>query len=284
MPGGMLIALIWQWETPVVMGWVLVGTSTIHNAVWSAINELFDESGIFRPYDLSIQRGEFIGDRARPGPIFNYARASIWTHRAESLINHYRMHAIPEIPHQEQWRSASFSHVIYALLLALTLQWSTGIASMIFGILTPTVGISCWSGGFLIYTVNSTIVLLFLMFSSFLSDFSASAKKANRARMTHLSGYTAVVLRTLGKVIAVLNAAWLLIHSILILTSFYQNCWCLSNYALLGQKGYWIWVTPSQMQELWNVNEVWSGATALAIIVPGLYIIFFMVAHHNYQQ
>ena len=266
-----------------MMGWVLVGTSTVCNAIRSAISELVDGAGYFRPYEISIQRGAFMGDRARPGPIFNYARAFIWTHRAESLLDRYRKYAIPELPHQRTWRSSSFSHVIFAFSLALILQWSTSMASIMFSLLTPTVGISCWSGGFLIYSVNSTVVLLFLMFSSFLSDFSASAEKVNRARPAHLSGCGAVVLRALGKAIAVLNAAWLCIHCFFILTSFYENCWCYSNYAALGQKGYWTWLPHSQVRELWNIQEVWSGSTALAIVVPGLYIISFMITHHNYR-
>ena len=199
-----------------MMGWVLVGTSTVHSAVQSAITELGDTAGFFRSYpgNLARKRGGFKGDRARPGPIFNYARAFIWTHRAEALISRYQpLHIHAGQPLQLRWRTVSFKHVLFSSVLALILQWSTSGASIILSYLTPAIGLSCRSGGFLLYTVSSTVVLLSLMFSSFLSELSVSASEANRTHMTHLYGYAAVILRTLGKTIAVLNRP---VHGVLL--------------------------------------------------------------------
>ena len=134
-----------------MMGWVLVGTSTVHGAVQSAITELGDTAGFFRPYadNSARQRGGFIGDRARPGPIFNYARAFIWTYRAEALIDRYQaFHIHPGQPLPLRWRNVSFEHVLFSFVLALILQWSTSGASIMLSYLTPAVGLSCRSGGF----------------------------------------------------------------------------------------------------------------------------------------
>ena len=267
-----------------MMGWVLVGTSAADTATRDAVVEQANAVPFFKPYNKNIQRGEFIGDRARPGPIFNYARVFIWIRRAESLINRYQQPIHPNGTLNTHWRRTSRMHVLYSLVLALTLQWTVSSASIILTYLTPTVGLSCRSGGFLIYTVNSTIVLFSLMFGSFLSDLSFSADSAGRLPKAYAFGCAAVVLRSLGKAIAVLNAAWICIHCIFEFTLFYENCWCNSNFAVLGQKGYWIWLPEAQLRELWNIKEIWSGSTALATIVPGLYVLFFLVTHSHYYQ
>lgn len=265
-----------------------MGISAIPSATRSAIIELSDAedaAGFFEPYDVSnIKRGQFVGDRARPGPIFNYARAFIWTYRAECLLNRYRQYInTPTDPSPTQSRSVSFKHMIYSLFLALIMQWCTSIAAIVLVYETPTVGLSCWSGGFLIYAVSATIILLSLMFSSFLSDLCISAKKSGKSAKVNLFGYAAVILRVLGKTIAVLNAVWIFIHCVFQFTSFYDNCWCNANYAIMGQKGYWIWLSTAQLRELLDISETWGGTTALATVVPGLYIVSFLVTHHHYQ-
>ena len=293
------------------MGWVLVGTSAVETAVRTAVLELRDAIRIelrdtihaFDHYDITIPRGQFIGDRAQPGPIFNYARAFIWAHRAEDLLNRYRdyraphtqpspPHTQPSPPHTQpypphtqpypppsQWRSASIKHVIYSFFLALSLQWSVSGGSIILCYFTPTVGISCWSGGFLIYTVLSTVVLLLLMFSSFLSDHCIPPREGHTIRFC---GPVAVILRTLGKTIAVLNSVWICVHCVFQFTSIYDNCWCNANAAILGQSGYWTWLSTDQLKDLPNISLTWSGSTCLAIIVPGLYIICLLVTRHHY--
>ena len=262
-----------------MMGWVLVGISGIDTAIRSAIKELSDEAGFFNIYSTTIQRGEFIGDRAQPGPIFNYARVFIWTQRAERFINRYRQHIPGQTP-QTHSRSASFKHIIYSFCLALALQWSVSSASIILSYLTPTVGLSCRSGGYLIYTVTSTIILFLLMICSFLSDLSVSERQKH---LVKIYGWTAVALRTLAKTIAVLNAVWICLHCIFEFTNYYQNCWCISNYAVLGQKGYWTWLSDAQLRELWDIREIWSGCTTLAIVVPSLFVLSFLVTHHHYD-
>ena len=210
-------------------------------------------------------------------PIFNYARVFIWRQRAEHFINCYH----PARPLPTQFRSTSFKHVIYSFCLALALQWSIGGASIMLSYLTPTVGLSCRSGGYLIYTVNSTITLFLLMVCSFLSDLSALEPRGYLAKSYY--GWTAVVLRTLAKTIAVINSVWICLHCIFEFTSFYDNCWCNANYAVLGQKGYWTWLSHAQLRELWGIKEIWSGCTALAIFVPSLFVLCFLITHQHHK-
>ena len=261
-----------------MMGWVLVGISGVETAIRSAIHELPHNPGFFEDYNTTIQRCKPIGDRAQPGPIFNYARVFIWRQRAERFINRYR--PAGPLP-KTHFRSTSFKHIIYSFCLALALQWSISGGSIALSYLTPTVGLSCRSGGYLIYTVNSTIVLFLLMACSFLSDLFVLESKGHLAKSYY--GWTAVALRTLAKTIAVLNSVWICLHCVFEFTSFYDTCWCKANYAVLGQKGYWTWLSDAQLRELWDIRAIWSGCTALAIIVPGLFVLCFLVTHHHYH-
>ena len=265
-----------------MMGWVLVGTSAVEYAVKSAIHESTEVPDalmdFFKPYNIIIERCKIKGDRAQPGPIFNYARASIWTERAETILERYRQNRPPS-----QWRSASYKHMIYSLCLSLVLQWSVSSASIILCYFTPSVGIACWSGGFLIYTLLATAVLLFLIISAFLSDLSIPPNRdpPTPAKRNLGFGLAAVILRALAKIIAVLNSVWICIHCIFGFTSFYDNCWC-NSCAVLGQKAYWTWLSAAQLKELPNITQTWSGSTALAIVVPGLYITCFLITRHHY--
>ena len=260
-----------------MMGWVLVGISGVETAIRSAIVELHDDRSLFEDYNTTIQRCKPIGDRAQPGPIFNYARVFIWRQRAQLIINRYRQEPLPE----NHFRSTSFKHIIYSFCLALALQWSTGGASILISYLTPTVGLSCRSGGYLIYTVNSTIILFLLIVCSFLSDLFILEPEEHLVKSYY--GWTAVALRTLAKTIAVINSVWIFLHCVFEFTSFYNNCWCNSIYAVMGQKGYWIWLSNAQQKELWDIRAIWSGCSALGITVPSLFVLCFLVAHHHYH-
>ena len=262
-----------------MVGWVLVGVSGVGTAILSAILETSDEFGFFNIYDPTALRDNSTGDRAQPGPIFNYARVFIWTQRAERFINRYQPYIYPRPPPLDNFRSTSFKHITYSVVLALALQWSVSGASILLSYLTPTVGLSCRSGGYLIYTVNSTIILFLLIVCSCLSDIRRVLKP--QEHWTQIYGRIAVVLRTLAKTIAVLNAVWISLHCIFEFTGFYDNCWCNSNYAVLGQRGYWIWLSDAQLRELWDIREIWGGCTSLAIIVPSLFVLLFIATHDN---
>jgi hypothetical protein len=61
----------------------------------------------------------------------------------------------------------------------------------------------------------------------------------------------AVMLRYVGKTIAILNASWLISTSVFELIGMYENCWCNSNYFALHERG-WVLLFKSapDMKEL----------------------------------
>ncbi|KAJ7205883.1 hypothetical protein C8J57DRAFT_1030760, partial [Mycena rebaudengoi] len=53
-----------------------------------------------------------------------------------------------------------------------------------------------------------------------------------------LSGLCATVLRRTGKVLACINATWIVVACVLEFTDVYQSCWCNSDVLLLGSHAY----------------------------------------------
>ncbi|KAF8465302.1 hypothetical protein BDZ91DRAFT_795030 [Kalaharituber pfeilii] len=306
---GLAIALVWQWETPIVMGWVLVGTQAVDNGVRTAIAEINDPNrnaingllpratGFFEPYQLHRIRGDIQGDRRRTGPISNYARHFVWIYRADFMVEFYRRVVDPSLSqisiymeNESKWKRVSFVHIVYATGLALLLQWSTAGASVFLNYLTPTQGLACRSGGILIYAVNATLILFLILASSLISEYWAAEKyyygPKRRLRWYEplsLVGYIAILLRTIGKFLAIVNAAWICVHCLLEFTNFYENCWCKTTYFERGESGYWVLGSDAELRQYANITEVWGGASALAIMIPTLFVAFFMVAHHHYK-
>lgn len=150
----------------------------------------------------------------------------------------------------EIWRRMAAASII-----ALFLQWGTTGASILIAFLTPTVGLGCRSGSYLIYGTLGTVVWLLLLASMLLSHqvmllYQDEHLKNPRMDFRSDKGYQrtwthsilcalAVSLRYLGKLIAFGNALWLMASSLMEFTGGYDNCWCTGNYVGLGKNG-WI--------------------------------------------
>jgi len=151
--------------------------------------------------------------------------------------------------------SKIYGRIFAASLVALLLQWGTTGSSILIAYLTPTIGLGCRSSSYLLYGVLGTTSWLFLLISMLLSheimlryqkehqihptiDFRRGAKPNSATYVrtwTHsfLCGL-AVVLRLLGKMIAIANTLWLIASSLMEFVGAYNNCWCMGNH--IGSK------------------------------------------------
>ncbi|KAJ7807301.1 hypothetical protein B0H14DRAFT_2873741 [Mycena olivaceomarginata] len=132
------------------------------------------------------------------------------------------------------------SGVIFRILassvFALLLTWGTVSAAMIIEYLTPTIGLSCRSGSYLMYASASTVVWIFLVISSVLSSVPHPRKRPRLAR-------TAVFLRRSGKCLAAMNSAWIVLICIFQFLGVYDTCWCSGGVLSLGRaRAYTIWI------------------------------------------
>lgn len=146
-----------------------------------------------------------------------------------------------------------WKQLMFASFMALFIQRGTTGPSLFIAYLTPTHGLGCRSGGYLLYGVLGTIVWLLLLFSMLLSHGSMlfyqrqhldkpdmDFQNYKRDWLHWLMCGMAVLTRWLAKAIAIVNAVWIIISTISEYIGFYDNCWCKGNVLSLGDAG---WVT-----------------------------------------
>ena len=178
------------------------------------------------------------------------------------------------------------------------------------GYLTPTVGLGCRSGSYLIYGVGGTVSWALLVCSSLFSHAAAlqyqeiyedprlcrQRKKdahvedgeegtemnpndapARDSNLIDLSAHVrtpwqstlaflTVATRVTGKLIAAVNACWIVVSAIFEYTGVYSSCWCETDADVFGFHSYAIiFVTPIIYQEV-TINY-WVGGFVFSFFV-----------------
>lgn len=270
------------------------------------------------------------GDEALEGPIYNYARAFTWW-SFSTLLRDSLSNTVDMIEDDTQWTDQHnpltdnavrisrycgletdethqilaytndtkkvYNRIVVSCVVALFVQWTTTGSAFIMAFLTPTVGLGCRSGGYMIYGLASTTIL-FLMISSMILSNSAMKKyqtrykewanldeeskaKSPRAKMFDGLPYSwrcilAVSTRALGKTFAVANMLWLIISSIFEYVGVYNTCWCKSCVAGFGSRGWAVlFKTDEDFQRV--AQGPWVGGICMSTIVCIILTIFFGV-------
>jgi hypothetical protein len=112
----------------------------------------------------------------------------------------------------------------------------------------------------------STLVWLLLVTSSILahySTFTVSFKgRYLHTKSTRFAGVASIVLRRLAKVLASLNAVWIVLVCLFQFGSFFDRCWCNSSVFYLGKNAYTvIEVGP---EDVAGLKAPWIGGVVLA--------------------
>ncbi|KAE9382354.1 hypothetical protein BT96DRAFT_298587, partial [Gymnopus androsaceus JB14] len=105
-------------------------------------------------------------------------------------------------PRRSRWGSGIWGRIVIASILALILQWGTAGAAIFVTWETPTRGLGCRSGSYLLYAIVSTIVWVLLIFANILSHYSTfdctshdlEGKKKHYARVD-LAGSLSIIIR-----------------------------------------------------------------------------------------
>ncbi|KAJ6553485.1 hypothetical protein DFH09DRAFT_1166747 [Mycena vulgaris] len=150
--------------------------------------------------------------------------------------------------------------ILISSISALVLTWGTVSAAMLIKWFTPTIGLSCRSGSYLVYICLSTIVWLIVVISSLLS--SIVSPRSEHAPDSLLLVRAAILLRRVGKILAALNSIWIVLICLFQFIGVYDTCWCSSSFLYLGSRAYSVWIlTPMDIQALWYPTV---GGTVLA--------------------
>ncbi|KAG6831352.1 hypothetical protein H0H87_005497 [Tephrocybe sp. NHM501043] len=150
----------------------------------------------------------------------------------------------PSPYHRTGWGPNVFSRIMLASFMALLLQW----------------GLGCRSGSYLLYGSVSTAVWMLLLISSFLTHYVSTTP--HLSLKTTLARRLALLLRRLGKVLAALNAAWIVVTCLFQFSNFFDRCYC--NSSVLG-RGVKSWdVIAFGPEDVTNMKAAWIGGVALA--------------------
>jgi hypothetical protein len=159
--------------------------------------------------------------------------------------------------------SSVLCRMFVASALALILQWGTTGGAIIIVWFTPAIGehilplsspircrvltvvlllgLGCQSVSYIIYACLSTLVWTMLLTSSILTYYStntpahSSRGHVTRVRIAH---WLSIFLRRLGKLIAILNAIWIVVIGFFQISSFYNRCFCNSHMMGFGKGAY----------------------------------------------
>ena len=119
-----------------------------------------------------------------------------------------------------------------------------------------------------------------MVLSSYLSHLWSARLEQNpelpASSLFHLVGPLAVVMRCLGKYIAVVNACWVVIISTLQFTKIFNNCWCEACVAQLGTTFGWVVIFASDAQVADVSWAAWNGGLAISLTVVLLFILFII--------
>lgn len=140
-------------------------------------------------------------------------------------------------------------------------------------------GLGCRSGSYLVYGTLSSVAWIFLVLSMLFSHSSMlrhqhayflyqNSDNQNSTDTTHtrnrplshtLCNASAVITRILGKIIAIVNALWLISFSIFEYVGLYENCWCYANTISARDKG-WVLMFKKGPDLAPYAVESWVGS------------------------
>ena len=175
--------------------------------------------------------------------------------------------------------SGVWKRVFIASVFALGLQWgATGSAAMIM-ILTPTTGLGCRSGAFVLYGVVSTMIWLTLLLSSYLAHFAQTRCNygipRSRFNSVAVAKGLATFLRRLSTLAASCNAIWIVMACVFQFSEFYSTCYCNSSVIGRGTQRAYITITAA--------GDVYHNTKAKLIgsfVFNGGWIILFLSFLH----
>ncbi|ESK91581.1 hypothetical protein Moror_2499 [Moniliophthora roreri MCA 2997] len=182
-------------------------------------------------------------------------------------------------PSPKSFGSGIWMRVVLASILAVSLQWGTAGAAILVVIRTPTTGLGCRSGAYILYAGISTVVWAMLVLSSILAhyvstlqvDFPHRRWKTTNYR-AKLATWISVLLRKLAKVLATANAVWIVITCLFQFSAFFDRCYC--NSSVLGRGAERAFDVMDPSDDVASMQAAWIGGVVLASGTAFLFLLF----------
>ncbi|KZV93549.1 hypothetical protein EXIGLDRAFT_787757 [Exidia glandulosa HHB12029] len=172
------------------------------------------------------------------------------------------------------WAQGVWERIGYAAFTAIFMQWITTGAAVYITYQTPTTGLGCRSGAFLIYGIIATISWFLLLLATALSHASESPGSGHPSQNQVYYNTICTTLRITGKVLAALNAIWIVTLCMFQFTGIWNTCFCMSGVWSRGKGAYvMLGLTWAEHVQL-GTRNVWIGGMALTGLGAGLYSVF----------
>jgi len=192
-----------------------------------------------------------------------------------------------EEEHGQPLPPGAWGKIFVASVFALVLQWGTTGSAIMIAVFTPTTGLGCRSGSYIIYGAVSTVVWLTLVLSSYLAH-RAKARHRYSHRRSDFDSVTvaqglATFLRRLSIFIASCNSLWIIHVCIFEFTNFYSTCYC--NSSVLGrgvQHGYNLIITAGY--DYRDTRAAWAGGFVFAGGCAALYLLFLTLMFEPHRD
>jgi len=183
--------------------------------------------------------------------------------------------------------SGVWKKIFVASVVALGLQWGTAGSAVMIAVLTPTTGLGCRSGSYILYGIVSTVIWLALLLSSYLAHYAKTRRRFNRRRSSFdsvtVAQGLATFLRRLSILIASCNTLWIILVCMIEFSNIYSTCYC--NSSVLGrgvQRAYsLIDVTGHDFEKM---RAAWTGCIVFGGGCAALYLFFLSLmveSHHD---
>ncbi|KAL0570495.1 hypothetical protein V5O48_011461, partial [Marasmius crinis-equi] len=171
----------------------------------------------------------------------------------------------------DHFKSGVWSRLTTAALAGLWLQWGTAGAAFLTVYHTPTTGLGCRSGAYLLYALISSMVMVMLVSSSVLAHY-ASVCSSQYPMASHIRSYRvkmlvwgSILLRKFGKVLAVLNAILVIATCVFQFIGFFDRCYCNSSVIGRGADAAFNVIMFDPENDLGPMTNAWIGGVVLAI-------------------
>jgi len=166
--------------------------------------------------------------------------------------------------------SGVWKRLFIASMFALGLQWGITGSAVITVVFTPTTGLGCRSGSYILYGIVSTMIWLALLLSSYLAHCAetwCSGVPDPGFNSANLAKGLATFLRRLSVFAAGCNALGIVLACVFQFSNFYSTCYCNSSVLGRGSKAaYSILATGNfgydQMKGGWIGGVVLAGGCA----------------------
>ena len=120
--------------------------------------------------------------------------------------------------------------VLFSFVIATTFHFLTNLPAFSVSYFTPTVGLGCRSGGYLLYFIGSFLSAFILVSSTWLSkrwywhylDLKSNVLQMSESRLFNFIKFLAVATRFTGKALAYGNSVWIILVHWLVLTLLVQ--------------------------------------------------------------